>query len=75
MTDTVSTVECVICGQLHQETPPPKENVLDKDGNRIFGYDAHDWTYTRDLVDGVYSVVCKKTHDAELAPKLSKLES
>jgi hypothetical protein len=75
LTDTVSTVECVICFTTHLETPPAKDNVLDKDNNLVFGLDSKDWTYYRDLYEGQYAVICKKTHDAELAPKLSKLES
>lgn len=74
MTDTVSTVECVICHVTHLETPPQKI-TLDKDGANVLGYDSKDWTYYRDLYKGEYAVICKKTHDAELAPKLSKLES
>jgi len=45
------------------------------DGIMVMGHDAHDWTYVRELYKGVYSVVCKKTHDDILAPKQSKVES
>ena len=72
MVATVSTVECVVCHVTHLETPP-KRNTLNKDGVMIHGYDSKDWTYYRDSYKGVYSVICKKTHDELLAPKLSKV--
>ena len=73
-TATVSTVECVFCYKTHLETPPERM-CRNREGVMVMGYDAHDWTYNRELVKGVYSVVCKKTHDTILAPKLAKLES
>lgn len=60
MVSTISTVECVICHKTHLETPPVRE-----DGE----LDARDWGYYREFYKGVYSVVCKKTHDEMLAPK------
>ena len=66
MTITVSTVECVICFTTHLETPPPRDTGE---------YDARDWTYYRDNYKGVYAVVCKKTHDELLAPKLAEVGS
>lgn len=74
MTDTVSTVECVVCHTTHLETPPAKY-TLNKDGVMIHGYDSKDWTYYRDMYKGVYSVICKKTHDDLIAPKLMKVEN
>lgn len=73
-TATVSTVECVVCYKQHLETPPERM-CRDRDGNMVMGYDAHDWTYNRELYKDVYSVVCKKVHDKMLAPELSRLES
>jgi hypothetical protein len=32
-------------------------------------YDARDWGYYRDQWNGVYSVICKKSHDELVAPK------
>lgn len=60
MVSSISTVECVICHKTHLETPPVRD-----DGE----YDARDWGYYRDSINGVYSVVCKKEHDAQIAPK------
>lgn len=74
MVATVETVECVVCHKTHLTTPPQKM-TLNKDGVMVMGYDSRDWGYYRDMYKGVYSVICKETHDAELAPKLSKLES
>jgi hypothetical protein len=67
----VSTVECVICHLTHLETPAEK-TTMDKDGVMVLGYDSKDWTYYRDLYKGVYSVICKKTHDSLFATKTSK---
>ena len=60
MVNTVDTVECVICHKTHLETPPARE-----DGTRHH----KDWGYYRDRWKGVYSVICKKTHDDLVAPK------
>ena len=72
MVGTVSTVECVICHVTHLETPAERM-TLDKDGVMVLGYDSKDWAYYRDLYEGVYSVICKKTHDDLLAPKMSQV--
>ena len=74
MVNTVSTVECVICHVTHLETPAQKR-TLNKDGVMVLGYDSKDWTYCRDSYKGVYSVLCKKTHDDLIAPKLMKVEN
>lgn len=60
MVTQVETVECVICHKTHLETPPPREHNE---------FDARDWGYYRDNWEGVYSVICKKEHDALVAPK------
>lgn len=74
MVATVSTVECALCHKTHLETPPEREGV-DLDGKRVIGVWPKDFTYYRELYKGVYSVVCKKTHDDILAPALSRVES
>ena len=74
MVATVDTVECVLCHKTHLETPPERE-CRNKDGVMVMGHDAHDWTYYRDWYKGEYSVICKKTHDEIIAPKLKKVES
>ena len=74
MVSVVETVECVICHKTHLETPPEREGV-DLDGKRVMGVWPKDFTYYREFHEGVYAVVCKKEHDAVLAPKLMKLES
>lgn len=68
MVSTISTVECVICHKTHLETPAQKM-TQNKDGVLVFGFDARDWGYYRDNWNGVYSVICKKEHDALVAPK------
>jgi hypothetical protein len=74
MVATVDTVECVLCHKTHLETPAERM-CRNREGIMVMGYDAHDWTYNRELYKGVYSVVCKKTHDDILAPKLTRVES
>lgn len=74
MVNMVSTVECAVCMKTHLETPPEREGV-DLDGKRVIGVWPKDFTYYRDWYEGAYNVVCKKEHDAVLAPKLAKLES
>ena len=69
MVSTVETVECVICHKTHLELPPARDGVLNKEGATVFGRDARDWTYYREWYQNAYVVVCKKEHDAMLAPK------
>ena len=60
MVTSIDTVECVICHKTHLETPPKRESG---------DFDARDWGYYRERWNGVYSVICKKTHDDLVAPK------
>lgn len=53
-------VRCAVCHKMHAETPLPREHNE---------FDARDWTYYREFHKGEYIVVCKKEHDAMLAPK------
>jgi hypothetical protein len=56
-------VRCIRCDKGHLEIPEEVEH-LNKDGVMVFGVRSMDYTYIKDMYQGVYGVLCK-THSRD----------